>query len=332
MSASVTAEPILPDAAMHLVMPNDPATGRVVSSERCTKGKSAGFVRHIAIDVGETPLAGKFLAGQSFGVVPAGTDPAGKPHKVRLYSIASPSYGEDGHGRVLSTTCKRLIDERTPDDQGRSGLFVGVCSNYLCDLASGDPVLVSGPAGKRFLLPVDRSAHDYLFVATGTGIAPFRGMLHELLVGPPAGSPWRDSWQGPCQSRIHLVMGSPYTSDLLYDGWLRELAQRHPSFSYHPVVSREALARPGWGPHAHQYVAARMDLFAPLLSSDRTLVYLCGLAGMQIGLFKAMASAGVAGGYLNVHEEISAADPSQWTDEQVKRRIRPTHRCMMEVY
>ena len=216
--------------------------------------------------------------------------------------------------------------------RARLDLFVGVCSNYLCDLASGDPVLVSGPAGKRFLLPVDRSAHDYLFVATGTGIAPFRGMLHELLVGPPAGSPWRDSWQGPCQSRIHLVMGSPYTSDLLYDGWLRELAQRHPSFSYHPVVSREALARPGWGPHAHQYVAARMDLFAPLLSSDRTLVYLCGLAGMQIGLFKAMASAGVAGGYLNVHEEISAADPSQWTDEQVKRRIRPTHRCMMEVY
>lgn len=332
MSASVTAEPHLPEAAMHLVMPTDPVTATVVSNERCTRSKSASFVRHIAIDVGGTPLEGKFLAGQSFGVVPAGTDANGKPHKVRLYSIASPSYGEDGNGRVLSTTCKRLIDERTPGDDGRGGLFLGVCSNYLCDLAPGDSVMVSGPAGKRFLLPVDRDAHDYLFVATGTGIAPFRGMIHELLVGPPEGSSGRHSWRGPCRSRIHLVMGTPYTTDLLYDGWLRELQSRHPNFSYHPVISREALPKQGWGPHAHHYIAGRMGEFEPMLRSERTLMYLCGLAGMQIGLFRSMASAGLAGGFLTIHEEISGIDPAQWSDEQIKRRIRPTHRCMLEVY
>jgi ferredoxin--NADP+ reductase len=332
MSASVTADPHLPEAVMHLVMPNDPVTATVVSNERCTRGKSAGFVRHISIDVGGTPLEGKFLAGQSFGVVPAGTDSNGKPHKVRLYSIASPSYGEDGNGRVLSTTCKRLIDERTPDASGRGGLFLGVCSNYLCDLAPGDTAMVSGPAGKRFLLPVDRDAHDYLFLATGTGIAPFRGMIHELLVGPPEGSAARQSWNGPCRSRIHLVMGTPYTTDLLYDGWLSELQSRHPNFTYHPVISREALPKPGWGPHAHHYVAGRIDEFAPMLRSDRTLMYLCGLAGMQVGLFRSIAAAGLAGGFLNIQDEISGIDPSTWTDEQVKRRIRPTHRCMMEVY
>jgi ferredoxin--NADP+ reductase len=332
MSASVTAEPHLPEASMHLVMPNDPVTATVVSNERCTRSKSASFVRHIAIDVGGTPLEGRFLAGQSFGVVPSGTDSTGKPHKVRLYSIASPSYGEDGHGRVLSTTCKRLIDERTPGDDGRGGLFLGVCSNYLCDLAPGDRVMVSGPAGKRFLLPVDRGAHDYLFVATGTGVAPFRGMIHELLVGPAEGTPARDSWTGPCRSRIHLVMGTPYSTDLLYDGWLRELQSRHPNFSYHPVISREALPKPGWGPHAHHYIAGRMDVFEPLLRSDRTLMYLCGLAGMQIGLFRSMAAAGLAAGFLNIHEEISGTDPAHWSDEQIKRRIRPTHRCMLEVY
>ena len=48
---------------------------------------------------------------------------------------------------------------------------------------------MAGPNGKRFLLPTDRNAHDYLFLATGTGIAPFRGFIHELFVGPPAGSP-----------------------------------------------------------------------------------------------------------------------------------------------
>ena len=65
--------------------------GRVVSSELCTKGKCHRFVRHVAIDVSGTPLAGTFLVGQSFGVIPPGVDQFGKQHKVRLSSIASPS-------------------------------------------------------------------------------------------------------------------------------------------------------------------------------------------------------------------------------------------------
>ena len=71
-----------------------------------------------------------------------GTDANGKAHKVRLYSIASPTYGEDGDGKVLATTCKRLIGEREPqsdkDDPTDHRLFLGVCSNHVCDLRAGD--------------------------------------------------------------------------------------------------------------------------------------------------------------------------------------------------
>src|SRR5438477_1043368 len=182
MSAPMTLnEPILPDAKMHLVMPGEPVIGRVVSSEICTKGKCHSFVRHVAIDVSGTPLAGNFLVGQSFGVIPPGQDQHGRPHKVRLYSIASPSWGDDGEGHVVATTVKRTIDEFKPqtpqDQQDDHALFLGVCSNYLCDLRLGAEVKVSGPNGKRFLLPVDPNEHDFVFLATGTGIAPFRGML-----------------------------------------------------------------------------------------------------------------------------------------------------------
>ena len=329
-------DPALPEARMHLVAPGSPAIGRIVSSESCIRGKSASFVRHITIDVSGTPLEGQCLAGQSFGVCVPGTDSKGRPHKVRLYSLASPSYGEDGHGRVISTTCKRSIEERADEDDPSRGdghpLILGACSNWLSDQGVGAEIPVSGPNGKRFLLPVDRAAHDYLFVATGTGIAPFRGMLHEMLVGPPAGTPAREQWTGPCQSRIHLVMGVPYRTDLLYDRWLCELAQRHPNFSYHHVISREPLPAPGLGPHVHHFIDTRIESLRPLLDSSRCLIYACGLAGMQVGIFRTLATSGLGSGYLTVHDDIAAIDPAEWTEEQVKRRVRPTHRCMLEVY
>lgn len=329
-------DPTLPDAKMHVVLPGAAIAAKIASSDSCVRGKSASFVRHIGVDLTGTPLAGTFLAGQSFGVVVPGLDAKGRPHKVRLYSIASPSYGEDGFGRVISTTCKRTIeetaDENDPTRSDGHPLILGVCSNWLCDCKVGDEVRVSGPNGKRFVLPADPSAHDYIFLATGTGIAPFRGMIHELLVGPPEGSPWRATWNGPCRSQIHLVMGAPYRTDLLYDSWFRALASEHKNFSYHTVISREPLPQPGHGPHAHHYVATRMDHFRPLLESNRTLMYACGLAGMQVGVFQALAVAGLGGGYLSVHEELAHVPPEEWTTEQIKRRVRPTHRCMLEVY
>ena len=196
--------PVLPAVRMNLIRPKAPAMGRVVSNELCMNGKSASFVKHLVLDVSGTPLAGNFRAGQSFGVIAPGTDERDRPHKVRLYSVACPSWGEDGGGNLVSTTPKRLIDEYQPQkptaDPTDHRLFLGVCSNYLCDIQEGDEVAVTGPNGKRFLLPEDIEAHNYLFIATGTGIAPFRGMLMELLERPggsalPRGRRW--SWAPP---------------------------------------------------------------------------------------------------------------------------------------
>ena len=96
--------PEFPEVEMNLVTPKAPVTGTVVKSEVCLKGgrKSASFVRHVEIDVGGTVLEGKCRAGQSFGVVAPGEDENGKPHKVRLYSLASPTWGEDGEGKIIS--------------------------------------------------------------------------------------------------------------------------------------------------------------------------------------------------------------------------------------
>jgi len=300
------------------VRSRQPVTARVVSNETCLKGKSASFVRHLVLDVSGTPLAGAFLPGQSFGVLTPGVDGGGRPHKVRLYSIASPSWGESGAAGHVSTTPKRLIDEFAPqrpeDELTDHHLFLGVCSNYLCDLRPGDPVRICGPSGRRFLLPEVTAAHDYLFLATGTGIAPFRGMLLELLEGA-----------SPCASRVDLVMGAPYTTDLLYDDLFRALAERHPNFRYHTAISREAGGR---------YVSdcLRDDAFRPMLAGVRTLIYQCGIPGMQYGVYRVLAELGLEAGYVRIGGPLEKLPPAAWTPAQMSRHTRPTERCLLELY
>lgn len=308
---------------MHLHQVVDPGEGVVVETRRCTAGsKPASFVRHVSIDISGTRLAGAFRPGQSFGVIPPGTDPSGSPHKLRLYSIASSSRGEDGQGRVIATTVKRLIDEHWDDHR----LFLGVASNFLCDLKPGDKVQVTGPAGKRFLLPADPSLHDYLFIATGTGIAPFRGMVEDLAA---AGMP----------GRATLIMGSPYRTDLLYHDEFRARASER--FRYWPVVSRERQGEDagegavgGKPMYVQDRLALARDEVAEMLAGGRTLIYICGIAGMELGIFQTLARLlppETLGLYLDVDPE-AMANIDGWDRKMIHKSVRPTKRVFLEVY
>jgi ferredoxin-NADP reductase len=82
---------------------------------------------------------------------------------TRAYSIASPP-SENGHVAF----CLNRVNE-------------GFMSNHLCSLNPGDAITFQGPFGNFILHPPMR---DTLFIATGTGIAPFRSMLHWLLADP----------------------------------------------------------------------------------------------------------------------------------------------------
>src|SRR5699024_8019979 len=134
--------------------------------------------------------------------------------KLRLYSVASPTEGEDGKQHLISTTVKRTIEEKEDND-----LFLGVCSNYLANLQPGDKVKMTGPSGRRFLLPEEQKDFNYLFFATGTGIAPYRGMVMELL-------------ESGVTNDITLVFGCPYRTDLLYADYFEEMEEKYPNFHY----------------------------------------------------------------------------------------------------
>lgn len=304
-------------AEMHLYRPTEPTLATVVRNEVCTTSKkAAGFVRHIELDVSGTLLEGKCLPGQSIGVLADGLDAMGKPHKLRLYSLASPTRGEDGQGRVISTTVKRTIDEHWDSH----ALFLGVCSNFLCDRKVGDKVRVSGPNGKKFVLPQDLNAADYIFCATGTGIAPFRGMLIDLL-------------EAPCTRQVVLLMGAPYATDLLYHDFFLSMAQKHPNFHYITALSRERNET-----HDRLYVQDRIrterDRLLPIFMRGEALIYICGLAGMELGIFQELAlqlSPSALGHYLEVDNE-AMSDIRRWNRSMIHKEVRPTRRILMEVY
>ena len=209
---------------------------------------------------------------------------------MRLYSIASPESGEDGKGNVICTPVKRVVDEYWPPKPGktrRRGLFMGVCSNYLCDLAVGDEVKITGPVGKRFLLPVRADGHHHVFVATGTGIAPFRGMVLELL----------ERGKGNQDTDIWLLMGAPYTTDLLYHEQFLELARENENFHYLQALSREPRADGARGTYVDELIEMHQNRLGPVLADESTVLYLCGLLGLPFNVYRRLAKLGLLDGF-----------------------------------
>lgn len=303
-----------PDLPINTVKPKEPVEAKIVESKICTLESSPNFIRHITIDVSGTPLVGQFKAGQSIGVVAPGLDKDGKPHKVRLYSVSSPSNGENGNPNLVSTTVKRVVDENWETQE----LFTGVCSNYLCSRKAGDTILVSGPSGKRFILPENKNDGNYIFFATGTGIAPFRAFLLDL-------------FEGGFEGQVALLFGTPYTTDLLYYKWLNEMEEKYPNFHYKIAISREGRRADGTKTYVQHLILDHKELLSPILEKDNTLIYICGLEGMEAGIYSNLAKLGYYD-YMKAGRAITEKPVEEWDWNDFKNNVKPSDRTMVEVY
>ena len=66
-----------------------PALATVSGNFRLTDDGASADIRHIVLDFGGAAFP--VLEGQTIGILPPGTDATtGKPHHLRLYSVASP--------------------------------------------------------------------------------------------------------------------------------------------------------------------------------------------------------------------------------------------------
>jgi ferredoxin--NADP+ reductase len=261
---------------LNLYRVSRPGIARVASNERLTP-EGADDVRHVVLDL--SGLDYRYIEGQSLGVLTPGADESGRPHKLRLYSIASTRLGDDGRGTSASLCVKRVVYR---DDAGIE--HRGVASNYLCDLAPGDEVAVTGPAGRTFLLPDDPSS-NLVLIATGTGIAPFRAFLRRVYDETPGG------WRG----RVSLIFGVRTAADCLYRAEFERYLDR-PGFAVSYAFSREHRAPDGGRLYVQHRLAESMAEVGPMLDLDATYLYLCGLKGMEAGIEAALQARAAAAG------------------------------------
>jgi ferredoxin-NADP reductase len=206
------------------------------------------FTKHIDLEV--TGVSGfGFVPGQWLSV--RATTPDGE-EITRAYSIASPP-SDNSH---VAFCLNRVQD--------------GFMSNYLCNLDEGATVEFQGPFGDFILRPPLR---DIVFVATGTGIAPFRSMLHWLYgIGPSDHRAIGSSETGSPQ--FWLLFGARYEGDIYYREEFEGLAARHANFHFLPTLSRPTADWKGLRgyvqEHLPEVVGTRTDMHA----------YICGLDKM----------------------------------------------------
>jgi benzoyl-CoA 2,3-dioxygenase component A len=243
-----------------------PAQATVAGNFRLTGAQASADIRHIVLDFGNTAFPA--LEGQSIGILPPGLDAGGRPHHVRLYSIASPRDGERPRYNNLALTVKRV----TSDHEGRPAQ--GVASNFLCDRAIGDTVQVVGPYGTSYLMP-NHPGSSILMVCTGTGSAPMRAMTERR----------RRRMALKEGGQLMLFFGARRQEELPYFGPLMKLPGEFIDINL--AFSREP-GRPKT--YVQDLIRARGADVARLLRDDNCYVYLCGLKGMEVGVLEAFAA------------------------------------------
>lgn len=304
-------EIILPEVELNIYSKSNPVDVPVVENYVATRESSPNYVRHITFDISGTDLVDRVRVGQSIGILPPGIDNKGKPHKLRLYSISSPTNGEGGKRHLISTTVKRTVEEL------EERIYLGVASNHLADMKPGDTVKMTGPSGRRFLLPKNAGEFNYIFFATGTGIAPFRGMIMEL---------FKNGFQNQCI----LIFGCSYRTDLLYADYFEEMEKKHDGFHYIKSISREERRKDGSKYYVQTMLDEKNELFAPVLSQDNTLIYLCGMKGMESGIYKELIRQGYPE-YLMIKENLPE-DVKTLANDEFKAIVKPGVRIFEEVY
>jgi benzoyl-CoA 2,3-dioxygenase component A len=244
----------------------NPVQATVTGNFRLTAENASADIRHIILDFGNKGFP--VLEGQSIGIIPPGTNAQGRPHALRLYSVASPRDGERPNTNNLALTVKRVVETR-PD----GSVHRGIGSNYVCDLKQGDLVSVAGPFGATFLMPDDPAA-DIVMICTGTGSAPFRGFTERRRRSMPN-----------APGKLHLYFGARSPSELPYFGPLQkvpaQLLDQELVFSRLPDKPKE-------------YVQDRMRTrgadIAALLGRASSHIYVCGLRGMEAGVEASFAA------------------------------------------
>lgn len=150
----------------------------------------------------------------------------------------------------------------TPSNKNEIQLSVKLVENgrttpHLFKKKVGDEVTIKGPFG---LFNLDKSKREKIvFIGTGTGVAPLRSMIIDLL-------------DKDTNKELTLIFGVRHENEILFHDEFLKLVMDHPNFRYIPVVSRPTENWEGRFGHVQE----NFDMIDPQNSE----VYICGLPVM----------------------------------------------------
>ena len=129
------------------------------------------------------------------------------------------------------------------------------------------------------LMPEEKADTDYIMVATGTGIAPYRGFIRRLFTETtPAGEAYKGlAW---------LFLGVANSDALLYDEEWQAAKSKFPdNFRVDYALSREEKNKKGGKMYIQDKVEEYKDQVFQLLDGGAHM-YFCGLKGMMPGILE----------------------------------------------
>ena len=148
----------------------------------------------------------------------------------------------------------------------------GEGTQIIDKLSVGDKLRAIGPSG-RFVLSEDIS-RDITFIATGTGLAPFRPMINFLI-------------NSNFKNKINLYFTVSYKKDLFYIDEFLELAKINNNFNFHYSISRPSKDDIDLN---HGRVTSLIDSLHNDFNGD---FYICGLTDMIEDVQKLLCNKGV---------------------------------------
>lgn len=137
----------------------------------------------------------------------------------------------------------------------------GLATKYFFEeVKEGTVLRLKGPDG-GFTLP-DQLDKKLVFVCTGTGVAPFRSMIHDI---QKRGLPFKG---------IHLIFGTRHENGILYREEFESYRELWPNFQYDIALSRE----PEWAGYKGYVHQVYLEHYPE--PREDVVFYLCGWQNM----------------------------------------------------
>ena len=185
-----------------------------------------------------------------------------KMNHPRSYSIAS---CKEVVGSEIHLVVGRFIFSRG----GGSKPEVGVCSNFLTNANVDDTITFAIESCPSFHHPLNPSS-AVVFICTGTGFAPFRGLLQKRSYLKK---------RGEKMGNAYLLFGSRSSKEGLFEDDINSFIQDGTLTGVYKCYSREPGKKKQYTTDVMQTESVRQVLL-PTLNNNGCHIYICGSASL----------------------------------------------------